>query len=68
MLSYGQFKNTVNNTYPEGRNIFSCNNFKLLIKSDEELNKMLVESYEEEYYENEDGDPERRFYVDLVEA
>ena len=68
MLSYGQFKATVNNTFPDSQNIFSCNNFKLLIKNDEELNKMLVEGYEEEYYENEDGDPERRFYVDLVEA
>jgi hypothetical protein len=69
-MTYGQFKEIVNRTFPEGTNRFSIGGgvlLKLPSWSDEKLNSLTVKSYEEEYYEDENGDPERWFFVTAEE-
>lgn len=69
-MTYGQFKALVNRTFPEGTNRFSIGGgvlLKLSSLSDEKLNSLTVKSYEEEYYEDENGDPERWFFVTAKE-
>ncbi len=70
-MTYGYFKQVVNRTFPEGKNYFSIGGgiiLKLPSLSDEELNALEVKDYEEEYYEDKNGNPERWFFVTAKEG
>lgn len=69
-MTYGQFKTVVKNTYPEGTNHFSIGGkmlYHLPSWSDEQLDALEVKDYEEKYYEDDNGDPERWFFVTAKE-
>lgn len=72
-MTYGEFKRVVHNTFDneDGEIHFSLGGIQLLRMyswSDEELDKLEIDSYEEEYYETNDGRPDRWFFVTVKEA